>query len=228
MENMSIIYEERASESPYVEAVIRGRTVGNGSTIRPAALNWHMVFARDHGRQYTFLVGPWRMSGAVTFTEGVEILWIRFRLGTFLHHFPTRDLVDTEIMLPGATSSTFWLKSSARQFPDYGNAEAFADRLAREETLVRDPVVDAALQGRLPETPARTLRHHFLRATGLTQSHIRQMERAQRAAALLQQGVPILETVFDAGYFDQPHMTRSLKQFIGYTPAQLIGTSQPA
>ena len=56
---------------------------------------------------------------------------------------------------------------------------------------------------------------------------IRQMKRAQHAQALLQQGVSILDTVDEAGYFDQPHLTRSLKQFIGYTPAQIIRLSQP-
>jgi methylphosphotriester-DNA--protein-cysteine methyltransferase len=60
------------------------------------------------------------------------------------------------------------------------------------------------------------------KATGLRQNHIRQYKRAQQAARLLQQGVPILDTVYEAGYFDQPHLTRSLKQFIGYTPAQII------
>jgi methylphosphotriester-DNA--protein-cysteine methyltransferase len=53
------------------------------------------------------------------------------------------------------------------------------------------------------------------------------MQRAQHAQALLQQGVSILDTVDEAGYFDQPHLTRSLKQFIGYTPAQIIRLSQP-
>ena len=41
---------------------------------------------------------------------------------------------------------------------------------------------------------SRTLRHRFLRATGLTQSHIRQFERAQQAAAFLRQGVSILDS----------------------------------
>jgi len=88
--------------------------------------------------------------------------------------------------------------------------------------LVRDPVVNAALQGQLQDTPSRTVRHRFLRATGLTQSHIHQFERAKRAAALLEQGVSILDTVHEAGYFDQPHLTRSLKHLIGQTPAQIV------
>jgi methylphosphotriester-DNA--protein-cysteine methyltransferase len=71
------------------------------------------------------------------------------------------------------------------------------------------------------------VRHRFLQATGLTQSHIRQVERAQRAATLLRQGVSILDTVYETGYFDQPHLTRSLKQFVGYTPAQMIPVSRP-
>jgi methylphosphotriester-DNA--protein-cysteine methyltransferase len=88
-------------------------------------------------------------------------------------------------------------------------------------------VVSAALQDQLPEMSSRTVRHRFLRATGLTHSHIRQMQRAQQAEALLQQGLSILDTVQAAGYFDLPHLTRSLKQFIGHTPAKIIRMSQP-
>ena len=84
------------------------------------------------------------------------------------------------------------------------------------------------MQGEPTEMSPRTVRHRFLRATGLPQGHIFQFERAQRAAALLRQGQSILNTVYEAGYFDQPHLTRSLKQFIGYTPAQIIRMSKPA
>ena len=40
-------------------------------------------------------------------------------------------------------------------------------------------------------------------------------------------GVSILDTAYEAGYFDQPHLTRSLKQFIGRTPAQILQLRQP-
>ncbi len=33
---MSIIYEERLSDSPYVETITHGRTASDGSSIRPA------------------------------------------------------------------------------------------------------------------------------------------------------------------------------------------------
>jgi methylphosphotriester-DNA--protein-cysteine methyltransferase len=71
------------------------------------------------------------------------------------------------------------------------------------------------------------VRHRFLQATGLTQGHIRQVERAKRAAELLRQGSSISDTVYEAGYFDQPHLTRSLKRWIGSTPAQLVHECEP-
>lgn len=62
-----------------------------------------------------------------------------------------------------------------------------------------------------------------MRTTGLTHGAARRIERARYATTLLQQGVPILDAVHEAGYFDQPHLTRSLKRFIGQTPAQIMG-----
>lgn len=94
----------------------------------------------------------------------------------------------------------------------------------REEVLVRDPVVNDVLNGHSPDISPRTVRHRFLHTTGLSHNYIEQFRRAQQAAAMLREGVPILDTVFEAGYYDQPHLTRSLKQFIGYTPAQIATT----
>ena len=223
---MSIISEERRSDSPYVESVTRGWTVSDGSAIRAAEINWHMVFVKHSGGLHPLVVGPLTRSGMASWGEGAEILWIKFKLGVFMSRLPTRDLLDGEKALPDASGRRFWMNGAAREFPDYENVETFIARLVRKDDLVRDPVVSAALQDQLPEMSPRTVRHRFLRATGQTQNHIRQFERAQRAATLLRQGVPILDTIFEAGYFDQPHLTRSLKQFIGYTPAQLFQKGQ--
>lgn len=224
---MGFIYEERLSDSPYVEAITRGRTVGEGSTIRPAESRWHLVLVRRQGNTQLLVVGPKTTAGVVSYTEGAELLWIRIRLGTFMPHLPPRDSLDVETSLPGAARRSFWLRGAAWQFPDYDNADTFVDRLAREGVLARDPVVHAALQGDPHERSSRTVRQRFLRATGLTHSHILQLERAQRAAALLRRGVPILDTVEEAGYYDQPHLTRSLKRWIGHTPAHLLRMGTP-
>jgi hypothetical protein len=37
----------------------------------------------------------------------------------------------------------------------------------------------------------------------------------------LRAGTAIADVVFGAGYYDQPHLTRSLRQLIGHTPAEV-------
>lgn len=219
---MTIMHEERPSDSPYVETIMRGWTTSDGSAIRPAECCWHMVFVKHKAGQQSLVVGPWTTAGVASWGEGAEILWVKFKVGTFMPHLPVKQFRDGETVIPQATSARFWLRGSAWQLPDYENADTFIDRLVRDETLAYDPLVDAALQDQPLQVPPRTVRHHFMQATGLTQNHIRQYKRALQAAALLRHGTSILDTVYEAGYFDQPHLTRSLKQFVGYTPAQLI------
>jgi hypothetical protein len=228
---MSIFYEERLSDSPYIETITHGYTASDGFSIRPAECHWHMVLARYNGDMRPLIVGPLTRAGVASWAEGAEILWIKFKLGVFMPHLPPRDLLDVETALPGASSQSFWLHGSAWQFPGYDNVETFVERLVGEDVLVCDPVVNGVLQGHRQEAASRTVRHRFLRATGLTQSHIRQFERAKQAEALLRQGLSILDTVYEVGYFDQPHLTRSLKQWVGYTPAQIADSlvrTQPA
>jgi AraC-like DNA-binding protein len=225
---MSILHEERASDSPYIETITHGRTLSSGSTIRPAEIHWHMVLLKLRGQSRIILTGPLTTSGMASWGNDAELLWIKLKLGTFMPHLPTTSLLDRETTLPGAASHSFWLKGSAWEFPDFENVDTFVNRLVHDEVLVHDPLVNAALQDQLqPESLSlRTVRHRFLRSTGLTQSTIRQMKRAQHAESLLQQGVSILDTVYEAGYFDQPHLTRSLRHFIGHTPAEIIRMSQ--
>jgi AraC-like DNA-binding protein len=156
-----------------------------------------------------------------------EWLGILLKLGTFLPHLPTSTLVDAEANLPAVSKDSFWLFGSIFQLPDYDNADTFVDWLVRKDLLARDPVVDAALQGHLKDCSLSTIQRRFRRSTGLTQSAARQIERARYATHLLQQGVSILDTVLEAGYFDQPHLTRSLKYLIGQTPAQIREQSRP-
>lgn len=224
---MSFLVKHRPSDSPFVEAVMHGWTVGSGTTTRPAETHWHLVFARHAGGVSPIMVGPLTTAGVVAFQPGVEILWIKFKLGAFMPHLPARDFLNSEASLPGAADQRFWLLGSAWPYPDFENVETFIHRLARADVLVRDPMVAAALQDQRPTAADRTLRHRFLRATGQSQGHIRQLQRAQRAEALLRQGVSILDAVHEAGYADQAHLTRSLKQFIGHTPAQIRRQGSP-
>src|SRR6185503_9141707 len=128
---------------------------------------------------------------------------------------------------PEAGGQAFWLHGSAWQFPDLENADTFVNRLIREELLLHDPVVDAMLQGHTHDLSLRAAQYRFARATGMSHRMVQLIERAHCAATLLEQGVSILDTVYEAGYFDQPHLTRALKRFLGQTPAQIARLNQP-
>lgn len=224
---MSIVFEERLSDSPYIESLTYGHTVCDGAPTRPAEIHWHMVFSKHNGNVYPLIVGPLFTSGVVTYEAGAEIIWIKFKLGVFMPHLPISHFANSETLMPaGASSRSFWLGSSTWQLPTYENVETFINRLVRDEILVHDPLVYDTLQGYTPDLSPRTVRHRFSQATGLSQNYIHQFQRAQQAAALLEQGISILDTVFEAGYYDQPHLTRSLQRFIGQTPAQISQRSQ--
>jgi hypothetical protein len=213
--------EFRWSDSPYVETVTRGWTDEDGSVIRPAESHWHMVLVNYQGKTQLIITGALPTAGVVSYSAGAEILWIKLKLGTFLPHLPARVLLDKETTLPDAACRSFRLGGSVWQFPTFDNTETFIARLARAEVLARDPLVNAVLEDAPHEMASRTVRHRFLQATGLSHTHIRQIERAQQAAALLRQGASIPDTIYKMGYFDQPHLTRALKLWVGHTPAQL-------
>lgn len=137
-------------------------------------------------------------------------------------HLPIKTLLDRQdVTLPEVSSHSFWLDDSAWELPTFENADVFVNRLIRQDLLVRDPVVEAVIQGDNPDLSIRSLQHRFSQATGLTHKTIQQIDRAHKAVLLLEQGTPILDTAIDLGYFDQAHLTNSLKRFIGRTPAQI-------
>jgi methylphosphotriester-DNA--protein-cysteine methyltransferase len=69
--------------------------------------------------------------------------------------------------------------------------------------------------------PKRTAQSRFVRAVGLSRRKLQLIERARHAARLLRAGAAIVDVVSDAGYYDQPHLTRALRHLIGHTPAEL-------
>ncbi len=226
---MEFAFEERPSDSPLIESVWCTQSEDAGTFLSQASIGCQIVISREADQATTItLRGPETRASMADCSAHTTFLGINFRLGTFMPHLPAAQLVDNDIHLPGATRHSFWLKGATWEVPDFENVDTFIARLMREELLVHDPVVDAALQNQASTLSVRSVQRRFLRATGLTQGELYQIERAKQAALLLGRGVSILDTVDQAGYADQPHLTRSLKRFIGQTPAQLIGVKLSA
>lgn len=224
---MSFLMEGRVSDSPYVDTIWRGRAGSDYAPLCPADGRWNLLFLGQPGKVQVFVEGPLTKATPKTHAEGTEWLVIKFKLGAFLPTLPVSTLVDAAATLPLVARTSFWLDGALWQFPDYENIETFVDRLAHAQALLRDEIVGAVIQGQPPEVSLRTVRRRFLRATGLTPKALEQIERAQQAAALLEQGIALPDAAYQAGYADQPHMTRALKHFIGYTPALIARASKP-
>jgi AraC-like DNA-binding protein len=225
---MLIFDEDRPSDSPVVERIWRCHSEGTRPFLSIAQSRYELVFTRLHGKIILTVRGPETKATPLgDCPADGEWLGIRLRLGVFLPHLPASTLVNASVALEVSSSAIFWLGGSPWQVPDYGNADTFVDWLMRAGLLLREPLVDAALQGQRQHLSVSTIQRRFLRATGVTQATARQIERARSATLLLQQGTSILDTTYEAGYFDQPHLTRSLKHFIGQTPVQIQEKSRP-
>ena len=214
-------FEGRPAASPLVQAVWRTRSLDDGSFVSTAETHWEMVIARHQGELVITMRGPETQAKRAPFAKDTEYFGIVFKHGAFLPHLPVSKLVDENVSLPTAANGRFWLHSAAWELPTLETVDEFIAQLVREDLLVFDPVVEAVLAKRPLDLSPRTIQRRFLRATGITQGTFEQIERAKQATTMLQQGIPIVEATFEAGYADQPHLTRSLKRFIGFTPAQI-------
>ena len=206
---MFLRFADRPSDSPYIERVWRGRSDGGGPFVSVAAGHLELVVTRLVDFAMVTPDGEWAA--------------IRFRLGVHMPALPTHLLVDHhDVHLPVAADGSFALLGSRWPLPDLENAERYADQLARRGVIARDHVVEAATRGRRQSLTTRSVQRHFLRTTGMTHGLFRQIERARHATILLRDGASILDTVHEAGYFDQAHLTRSLQVLIGETPASVL------
>lgn len=218
---MLIEFDDRASDSPVIDRVWQSRSAHAGQFHSMATCNWVMVVTRHRGSTFLTVRGPETAASVADCPADGEWVGIHFRLGSFMPSIPLRAISNRkDLTLPGS-KRTFRLDGSWWEYPGFQNAEVFVDRLIRKGLIATDPVVVAALNGQTNEGSRRTEQRRFVQATGMTRATIRQVERARQATALLLGGKSIADVVYALGYYDQAHLTRSLKHFIGQTPAQV-------
>lgn len=219
---MLIEFDHRESDSPYVERIWRSRSRLGGFFLSMAESSIELVVTKLPGFSAVTLRGPVSRGGLVECPPHGEWLAIRFRLGAYLPRIPTASLIDHQnVQLPMLPGGRFWLAGRAWEIPRYDNAEDFVARLARAGVIALSHATDAAIERDHSQMNLRSVQRHFRHVTGMTISSYQQIERARHAAALLMEGSSVLDATFDAGYFDQAHLTHSIKRLIGTTPARL-------
>ncbi|MFG1925935.1 helix-turn-helix domain-containing protein [Cryptosporangium sp. NPDC048952] len=218
---MGLRFETRASDSPWVDTVWTCTSEQVAEMTSVATVCWGLVFWEREGRAYASISGPETRTGTAPVPEGATFVGIEFAVGTSLRAVPTAALVDGGAELPDATRRTFRLDGVRWETPGPDDAEGLVGRLVRSGAVVRDPLLTEVRRGHRPAVSARTVERRFRAATGLTQGAIRQIERARLAAARLADGVPGTEVVSGLDYFDEPHLARALRRYVGRTARQL-------
>jgi len=211
----------RASDSPWVDTVWTCTSDQVTEMTSVAAVSWGLVFWEREGAAYAGISGPETRTGTAPVPEGAAFVGIEFAVGTSLRVVPTPALVDRGVELPDATHRTFQLDGRRWETPGPDDAEALVDRLVRAGVVVRDPLVTDLRRGRRPAVSGRTVERRFQAATGLTQGAVRQIERTRKASALLAARVPVADVVSRLEYFDEPHLARALRRYVGRTARQL-------
>jgi len=228
MTNTLYSLEDRLSDSPFVERIWTAQSERAGQFSSIAAPNFEVVVSRLRGQTFITLRGPETKATSADCPADGDWLGIRFKAGAFFPQFLPATLRDRkDLTLPGAATRSFWLSGSVWEYPTFENADRFVARLVKKGIVARDRYVDALVRGETQALSRRSAQRHFTRATGISHATYRTIKRARYATSLLRQDVPILDVVDLAGYFDQPHLTRSLKYLIGQTPAEIAQRKKP-
>jgi AraC-like DNA-binding protein len=217
-----IMHEERNSDSPHIQFVWRSHATQSGSFEDVAHDFWVIAFNELNGKTKVWLTGPSTKSRTIVYEAGQNSWGIVFKAHVFIFNLPKVEMLNASTLLPMASASSFLLGTQAVELANFFEAEKFVDDLVKRGLLNANLSIGKALAGSEAPMSIRSLQRHFLSTTGLTKNKTQQIARARQAFALLQQGKPIADAVFEAGYADQAHMTRALKLLAGQTPKQIL------
>lgn len=219
-------YSQRESTSALLAWIWQARPQTSGSYMDLASEFWHIAFLVEHGKTRVVLSGPANKSRPIIY-EGGQYYWgFAFKSYVFMPNLPKKQLLNMVIELP-VHGDEFLFGDEWVSFPTYETADIFADILAQKGIIEADEQIAKALEGK-GRMSKRSIQRHLSAATGLSQTKLRQIERARQAFGLLQEGTTLAEVASQTGFTDQAHLTKSLKLLAGQTPAQILADYNPS
>lgn len=226
------MYEERASR---LTGAVVWHNTPDGAAGRPVLPDGCMDLLWNEGR--LLVAGP--DTRAYT-SQGPARRWagLRFRPGTAPAFFgvPAHELRDHRVELadlwPAALVRSLAARVDAAADPVTGlediALERAADLAPPERWVTR--LVEALEAGRPVAATAdelgvgaRQLHRRSRNAFGYGPKTLARVLRLQRALRLARSGVPLAETAIRAGYADQPHLSRDVRELTGMPLGRLLG-----
>src|SRR5262245_42652190 len=119
---MLITFEDRPSDSPFIERVWQSHSDHAGVFNSLASCHWGMVVTRLAGKIFLTVRGPeTKVTRADCPAQG-EWVGVLFKLGTYMPALPAGELCDrNDVTLPNASGRSFWLNGSVWEFPAFEN-----------------------------------------------------------------------------------------------------------
>lgn len=210
---MGLEFEHRPSDSPLIERVWRSRSSNTTTMVSVARACWDFVFWEGSNGVQAGVQGPESRASQAPVPAGADFLGVRLALGTFLAELPASLLVDRFVEFP-VDGNWFHLVGERVQMPQFAEAEEFVAHLVRTGLLVVADVRGVSLT-------ERTRQRRYLAGVGLPQRTVLQIQRAQEAALRIGEGQRPAVVAQETGYFDQPHLARSLRRFVGLSATDL-------
>lgn len=219
---MTQIHTKRTSDHPYIETIWQTRNTADGIYTATPDASWDLIMATDtDGSRFAFIAGQATKSRQLPYKANTRSLVISFVPGAYMSAYPGEKLLDTVEMLPNFDRGHFMLAGHTFAFPTFEDAEQLVEKLVALKILKTDNIVNNAVGNKKPALSERAVQRHFTRTTGLTQKYLAQIQRAQLAVRLLQQGKKPIEVAMEAGYTDQAHLSNSLKKIMNRKPSEV-------
>lgn len=220
---MALTYTERASDSPFVQRVWTSTNSAPTTFTSVAEVYTELVAWRIGGDTGVLLRGPESRAQVLDVPADAEWFGVTLRLATHLAAARPAAMLDlADVELP-ADRHGFWLAGRRWPLPTEGNAEDLVCSLGAAGAVTTDPLVVDLLAGDpARQVPARTKQHRFRHAIGLSQQTLVQIRRARAAGALVHRGATAAEAVHALGFYDQAHLTRAVRRYLGSSPGRLL------
>lgn len=223
---MSYTYEEKRIDSLYVDKIWHTYTTSEGVFTASLDGNWDIIIFKNAENVHVTVNGIGKHAVKVPYVADIDSVGIALKPGVFLRDFKGKDIVDSQYTLSKGNTSYVEIGKHLFKIPDFESAEIFVDELIKKGILLINSVVSSLDSGGAKGFSDRSLRRHTLSTTGLSPYFFHQIQRAQQATQLLQQGKPIAQVAVETGYADQAHMTKAVKALMGMTPAQIIARNK--
>jgi len=217
---MKDAFISRSSNSPFIRQVWQAQFTRDGQLNVAADGTWDIVFSEHDDKMTCLITGPTTKVNTYNYYKNQWALGVQFKEGTYLPGMPAREVINASRSV-ATKQRTIWLKNHTFSVPTYQNVEQFVQQLYDLKLLARDVVIERTLHKKDITTPIRSIQRHFTATTGIPLNRHQQIMRAQKAAQLLREDIAITAVVHECGYYDQAHLNRSIKQFLGSTPQQL-------